>query len=138
MKEAEQVLQIGMKRLEAISQEEQFNRTLSKELMSTYNDNMMKREEWKFESEEKQKDRELQMALQELKGNQEIFLERVKAELLEAKSENDLRRRIEELSAEYGFKGDQERLISKLRKEEAAYESELRKQEDAYRSNLGK
>ena len=32
MKEAEQVLQIGMKRLEAISQEEQFNRTLSKDL----------------------------------------------------------------------------------------------------------
>lgn len=129
MKEAEQVLQIGMKRLEAIAQEEQFNRTLSKELMSTYNDNMIKREEWKFESEEKQKDRELQMALQELKGNQEIFLERVKAELLEAKSENDLRRRIEELSAEYGFKGDQERLISMLRKEEAAYQKELNVQQ---------
>lgn len=123
MKEAEQVLQIGMKRLEAIAQEEQFNRTLSKELMSTYNDNMMKREEWKFESEEKQKDRELQMALQELKGNQEIFLEKVKAELLEAKSENDLRRKIAELSAEYGFKGDQERLISMLRKEEITYET---------------
>ncbi len=129
MKEAEQVLQIGMKRLEAIAQEEQFNRTLSKELMSTYNDNMMKREEWEHDSEESQADRDFQMALQELKGNQEIFLEKVKAELLEAKSENDLRRRIEELSAEYGFKGDQERLISMLRKEEAAYQKELNVQQ---------
>ena len=138
MKEAEQQMNLGMERAKAIAQEQQNNKELAMQLAQLISDKQEKDKDREHEAAEKQKDRDLQEALQELRGDQEIFLAKVQAEIAENKADNDLRRRIAELSAEYGFKGDQERLISTLKKEEATHQSNLNKEEAAHKNQLSK
>ena len=94
MKEAEQLMNIGMERAKAIAQEQQNNMNLAMQLAQLISD-----------KQEKEKDREHDLTMQERKEKQEEFITRLKHIFEMELSDLDFLEAVNLLVKEYGLKG---------------------------------